>query len=116
MTPDRIHRPDLLVQDVLIEKQQSAERLVLCGGRNLAVNGQVGEEGCDVGSAHLCGVALAVKQHEALGPINVGLFGAEGVMWRLQGFPHLVEQFLGPLFLWQVRSKLLALYTHGRQD
>jgi hypothetical protein len=36
-----------------------------------------------------------MKQNEALGPIAVGVFSADGVMSRLQGFTHLVEQFLG---------------------
>ena len=37
------------------------------------------------------GVALLVEEHEALRPIDRGVFGTHGVMWRLQGLPHLVE-------------------------
>jgi hypothetical protein len=96
---DRIHRADLLVQDGLIENQQGTERLILCGGCHLAINGQVGEEGFDFGITHLFGVPLVVKQNETPGPINVGMLGAAGITLRLQGFPQLIKQFLGPLFL-----------------
>jgi len=40
-------------------------------------------------------VALVVKEDEAFDPVDVGLFGADGVLFFSDGVADLVEQFFG---------------------
>ena len=46
------------------------------------------------GGAHFSGVALVVEEDETAHSIHVGLLGAVGVMFELQGFAELVQKFL----------------------
>jgi hypothetical protein len=50
------------VQDVAVEEQERAQRLVLGGGGNLALDGEGAEEARDLGGAHLGGMALVVEE------------------------------------------------------
>src|SRR5712692_7263843 len=113
---DSVHRLDLLVQDGLVEKQQSAQGLILRGRRHMALHGQVRQKRFDFRSPHLFGMAFLMKQDKTPRPIDVGIFSTDGVMLRLQDVPHLVEQLLGSFFLWHTRANLLALYTDGWRD
>jgi hypothetical protein len=96
---DRIHRPHLLVEDCLIEKEQRAQGLILCGRRDMTINGQVGQKRFDFHLSHLGGMAFLMKQNKPLGPIDIGIFRPDGVMLRAQDVPHLIEQLLGAWFL-----------------
>lgn len=62
------------------------------------VSRQVGEEGLDFGSAHLGWVALVVEEDEAANPGDVGLFGADGIVFEPNSVTNLIEQFPGALF------------------
>ena len=84
----------LLAEDLAIEEEQRAEGLVLRGGGDVALDGQVGEERLDLRAAHIFGVALAVEQDEAPDPIDVGLLGADGVVLDANRVAHLIEQLL----------------------
>jgi hypothetical protein len=61
---------------------------VLIGSRDLLIGSQVGKEGFDpstgsgqhFGGAHLYGMALVVEEDVAFNPIQVGLFGAVGIV------------------------------------
>jgi hypothetical protein len=107
----RIHRPHLLVEDFLIEKQQRAQGLILRGRRDMTVHGQVGQKRFDFPPPHLCGMAFLMKQNTPLGPIDIGMFRPDSVMLRAQDVAHLIEQLLGAWCLGHTRATLRALYT-----
>lgn len=81
-----------------VEEEQRAVRLVLRGGGDFLLHGQVREEGLDFGRAHVLRVALVMKEDEALDPMDVGLLGARGVVLAANGLADLVEQLLGARF------------------
>ena len=63
----------------------------MCRSRDVLFDGQVGEESFDFGGAHLVGVALVVEEDEAADPVDVGLFGADGVVFDPDGVTDLIE-------------------------
>jgi hypothetical protein len=70
-----------LFQDVAEEEEEGVEGLVLGGGRDLAFDGEVGEESADVGSAEVARKAAMVEQDVAANLAQVAGFGAEGVVF-----------------------------------
>ena len=63
----------------------------------MALGGEVGEEGGDLGRAHLVGVAgppvgVGVEAAEAAGPGAVGLLGTDGVVADSAGVAEPVEE------------------------
>jgi hypothetical protein len=62
------------------------------GGGDLALDGQGAEEARDLGSAHLGGMALAVKEDVAADPPDVRLLGAATAVAQADGFPYALEQ------------------------
>ena len=79
------------VEDFAVEEEQGREGLILCGGGDAAVGCEVGEVLSDFVGAHLCRVALAVKDDEALDALDVGGFGTDAIMLQAQGAPALVR-------------------------
>jgi hypothetical protein len=65
------------------------------GGGNVTLGSKVGEEGLDFGSAHLPGMAFLVEKDVPSDPIQVGFFGAIGVVFGAERIAHLVEEFFG---------------------
>src|SRR5438270_7787126 len=61
-------------------------------GRDAPVGGEVGEVLSDFVRAHLRGVALALKDDEALDALDVGRFGANAIMLEAQNASDLFEQ------------------------
>ena len=57
----------------------------------------MGEKGLDFRDAHFTRMLFIVEQDIALDPGDVGLFGANGVVFEPDGLSDLVEEFLGPL-------------------
>jgi hypothetical protein len=49
------------VEHLAVQKEEGAESLILRGGSDVLVDGQVGEKGFDLGSAQILGVALVVE-------------------------------------------------------
>jgi hypothetical protein len=49
-------------EDLPVEEEQGPVGLVLCGGGDVQVEGQVGEEGADLGRAHVLECRLAWKR------------------------------------------------------
>ena len=82
---------ELLVEHFAVEEEQGAEGLILGGGGDVPLDGQVGQEGLDLRGAHLLGVALVVEEDEAFDPVDVGLFGADGVVLEADGLTNLIE-------------------------
>jgi len=81
------------VEDFAVEEEEGAESLILGGGGDVLIDGEMGEEGFDLGGAHVGGVLFAMKEDEALDPVDVGLFGAEGVVFEAEFVPHLIQEF-----------------------
>ena len=54
---------------------------------------RLGEEGLELGSAHVLWMALVVEEDEAFNPMEVGLFSAVGVVLAAQGLADAVEEF-----------------------
>ena len=90
-----VDRPDFLLQNLALEEKQRTEGLILGGGRDVAVNSQVGNESLDFGAAHFFRVAFVVEEDEALDPVQIGVFRADGIVLRLKRFACQVEEFPG---------------------
>jgi hypothetical protein len=73
-----------LEQDVFVEEGDGVEGLVLGGGGDLLLDGEVREESFDFGLAEVGGVAFVVEEDEAAHPVDVGSFGGEGVVFALE--------------------------------
>jgi len=86
---------NLLLQDVAVKKENGRESLSLGGGGDLAIDGQVGQEGRDFGRAHIFGMAELVEVDRAFDPIYVSFFGTDGIMFDTDSGAELVEEFWG---------------------
>jgi len=91
-TNDGLERRQRLLEHVSVEEEQRGQRLVLRGGADPAVDGEVGEEGVDLRLAHLDWMPLAVKDDKAPDPRDVGLLGSETVVTRPDRQAHPVEE------------------------
>ena len=80
------------LQDLLLEKQQGREGLVLGGGADVAVDGQVGQELVDLGGPHRGRVADAVEEDEAPDPADVGVLGPGAVVPEADGLADAIQQ------------------------
>lgn len=88
---------DFFKKDVTVEEENGAQRLILGGRGDAAFDCQVRNEGLDFKDAHFGGVALVVVKDITLAPVDIGLFGAIGVVFGADGIPKLVEE-LFPLW------------------
>lgn len=80
------------LQHLAVQEEEGAQRLVLGGGGNSAVDGQGGEKRRDLRGTHLGRVPLAVEEDVALDPLDVGLLRLPAVVAGADGRPHPVEQ------------------------
>jgi hypothetical protein len=69
---------------VAVEEEKRGEGLVLGGGRDPFVDGQVRQEGRDVGRAEFARVPAMVMEDEPPHPVGVRLLGARAVVARAQ--------------------------------
>lgn len=75
--PHNVVQPaDVLLEDLLIQKQDGAEGLALRGGSHVPCDGQMRQALLDFLQAHIARMTLVVKQHEAFDPTQRGVFGA----------------------------------------
>ena len=81
-------------EDFLVEEQEGAEGLVLGGGRDLLMGGEMGEESFDLWRAHGGGVAQFVEADKAFVPVEIGLLGADGIPAQADGLAEAVGEFL----------------------
>jgi len=79
-------------QHMLVQKQQSAARLVLRGGAHPGLHRQGGEKGLHILGPELAWVAFAVVQNESPDPVYVRLLRAHAVVETDQHLPHAREQ------------------------
>ena len=80
------------LEDVAVEEEKGAEGLVLGRSGDVLVGGEVGEEGFNFRCAHLSRVAFVVEEDEPADPLDVGLFGAVGVVACAEGGAYAIEQ------------------------
>jgi len=67
----------------------------LCGGGDIALDGQMGEIVSDFGYAHFVWMSRFMKSHIVMNHTEVGLLGMVAVVLEAQDFSHLVVKFLG---------------------
>lgn len=65
------------------------------GGGDFLFGGEVGEVLGNFGNAHFFWVAFAVEEDVVFDPLEVGVFGAGGVVFDSKGVAVLVEEFWG---------------------
>jgi hypothetical protein len=82
---------DGALEDVPEEEEECVECLVLGGGGDLALDGEVCEEGADVRGAEVSRVAAVMEEDEATDPTEVGDLGAEGVVFAAEDEAGLIE-------------------------
>lgn len=75
-----------------IEKKQCAQGLVLGGSGDLGFHGEVGQERLHFRRSQVLGVTLAVKEDEALDPVQVRLLGADAVVLEADDGAHLLQE------------------------
>jgi len=69
-------------------RNNSAPRLVLCAGRDLEIDGKVGQKGANVGWFQLARVTHLMKADVAGDPVDVALLGATRVMFAAEARTH----------------------------
>lgn len=69
-----------LIEHRLVVKEHGAQCFILRRGRDVPVDGAVGEDGLDLAFPHLTGMTTAVKKNEPPDPLDVCLFRAVGVL------------------------------------
>jgi hypothetical protein len=87
----------ILAQYLAVWEQQRSEGLVLCRSSRVFLYGQVGEKLADFLLTHFQRMLFVVIENKALGPVDVGLLGAVGIVLEPNCIAHLVEQLLGSL-------------------
>src|SRR5581483_3518780 len=90
---DLFQPADLLLQHLLVKKQQRAQRLVLRGWRYIKVARQMREKFRHFCLRHFGRMPFVMINNEALDPIEVSLLGADAVMLAPDDVAHLIEQF-----------------------
>jgi hypothetical protein len=80
-------------QDMFVEEHKSVERLVLGTGGNVGVCSEMGQKRYDLWSTHIFGMAHVVEDDKPSGPVNIGVFGADGVVAESDFVANLVEEF-----------------------
>jgi hypothetical protein len=83
---------EVLIENLAIQKKKSAEGLILGGGRNLSLNGKVGQEFGYLPLAHVARVPLLMKEDKTPDPTDVGIFGANTVVFGPDPVRNLVEE------------------------
>jgi hypothetical protein len=80
------------VEDVAVEEEERAQRLVLGAGAHSPPDGEIREKRDDLLWAHVLGMALSVVEDESPHPGDVGLLGPQAVVTLARGDPNAVEE------------------------
>src|SRR6185312_4718190 len=84
-------------QNVAVQEKQCGQRLVLRARGDVALGCQPGKERFDFRAAQLAWVLLAIRHDEPADPANVGLLGAQAVMFDAHPTPDLIKQARRPV-------------------
>lgn len=88
---------ELEVKNVSVEEEDGAKGLILSGGGDLLFGCEVGKVLSDFRDAHFFWMAFIMKENVVPDPLDIGVFGARGVMLDAKGIAILVEKF----FFWR---------------
>ena len=97
-------------QRPICKKQQRRYGLPLGRRRYLPCHRQPGQKRRHLRRPHLPRMPFAVKQHEALDPIGISLFGTQAVMTWPQRFPYLLHSSRG-WRAWVFVVPVVAMYA-----
>jgi hypothetical protein len=89
---DSLETFGLAVEDMAVEEEDGAERLILSRGADFPLDGKVTQEGDDVGRVEFARVAAIVEDDEASDPIDVGTLGADTVVAHAEGGSNLFQE------------------------
>ena len=67
--------------------------LVLGRSGGITNAGQIREELPDLGFGHIARMPFFMKENESFNPLDINLFGSNGIMAQTNCITHLVEQF-----------------------
>jgi hypothetical protein len=88
---DVVDEVELLIEHLLVEKEQRGKSLILRRSGNLLIDGQMSEKLSDFAFAHLLRMAFAMEKDVAPNPIDVSLLGSYRVVFYAQMPPNAVE-------------------------
>jgi hypothetical protein len=87
------HQPlQLATENVLVEKQDRTEGLVLRRGANLSLGSEIGKELSDFTFSQLVRMSLSVKEDETNDPPDVSLFGSRTIVAGSNRLSYPIEQ------------------------
>ena len=89
---DAVEPRQFNAQDVLVHEQQRALGLVLRGRCYMLLDRQMRKECLDLRRGHRVRVPLAMEKDEAFNPVDVGLFGAQAVMFEANAIANAIEE------------------------
>ena len=95
-------------QQLLVEKQQGRQGLILGGCTHLSLHRQVGEKGIDLRATHLPGMPQAMKAQEPSQPLLIGCHRAPSIVPYLHLLSVALDKARWPGITghWQSRSTL----------
>lgn len=84
-----------MVEDPFVEEHQGVHRLVLSGGSDVSMHGQIGEECFDL---RFSGKEVLARPHvmetdEPDNPVHIGSFGVNGVVVQAEHLSDFIEEF-----------------------
>jgi hypothetical protein len=84
-----------MVEDALVKEDQGIHRLVLGGGSDVCVYGEVGQERFDLGFAgeEVITRPHATETNKPHDPVHVGTLGMNGVVVQTEYLSDLIEEF-----------------------
>ena len=89
---DVLHPADVQFENLTVQEQKCAQRLILRRCADAACDGEAREEVGDLLFSHFTGVTQVVVSDELLDPADIGLLRAWAVMPGADGAADLVEQ------------------------
>ena len=87
-----MNEPYLLSQNLMVEKQQRVQRLVLSSRADVRISCQAGEKCRDISLAHLSRVAFVVEEDESFDPSDIGIFSFDAVVPCADRLADLIEE------------------------
>ncbi|MBT9166265.1 MAG: hypothetical protein DDT25_00948 [Chloroflexi bacterium] len=87
-----LHPRQVLPQHLAVQKQQGRQRLILRRSRHMALHRQMRQERLHLRRPHPGRMALAMKQDEALGPVDILRLGAYAVVAQTDALTQQFQQ------------------------